>query len=283
MKTKVLYIVIFQCIFFIGNLFSINFSAADLMRSVKLDNNKIIFDGSETWITEGYYVIEGHEEYNIEWEIQNGISFISFNYDGKMLGNETHGLKKYLVLYDETKNFMFLTLYNSNNDLIYEIFGWKYTVDAGRGGRATASSELREGNIIYSIENLINVDHLIPWAEGVDGSGIGQKINMTLSGNNTPNWFGLLFSNGYVDYNRTHLYSDNNRVKKIRIYFGDLGNYMDFDIKDTPNYQYLQFPYAYQDYFNGLIIKYITIEILEVYRGNKWDDTCINLLYVIAD
>ncbi len=268
------------------NIFGIDFSAADLNRYVQLTDTKIIFEETEYIFTDAsnYTTHDNKEEYDIKWEIQSTISYIQFNYTGNLLKNETNGIKRYLVLYDTTDNFMFLTLYNTKNELIYEIFGWKYNINAGRSGIANATSELHERNIIYKAGNLVDVDNLIPWVEGVNGPGIGQKITLSLKGNNYPSWFGILVSNGFVDYNRPDLFSENNRIKKIRIHYGNLGKYSDFDLLDTPNYQYLSFPFGYNDYFeNEIKFGFITIEILEIYKGDKWDDTCINLIYAIAD
>lgn len=265
------------------NIFCIDFSAADLHRRIELTDSKIIFEEIEYTSNDSSDYITHKEEYELTWEIQNTISYIQFDYTGKLLENETNGVKKYLILYDVTENFMFLTLYNAQNKLVYEIFGWKYTLDAGRSGFPKANSELRERDIVYKAENLVDVDNLVPWVEGVNGSGIGQKITLLLLGNSNPCWFGLLVSNGFVDYNRPYLFADNNRVKKIRVHYGNLGKYTDFDLLDISNYQYLEFPYGYEDYWGEIEFSFITIEILEVYKGNRWDDTCINLIYTIAD
>jgi hypothetical protein len=248
---------------------------------IEIDDHKIVF-GEWDEISK----TETKEEYLIEWENIHGISYILFNYTGKALQNETNGYKKYLILYDETSNFMYLTLYNSKNKLVYEIFGWKYTVNAGRRGKVEATSELKEGNVTYGANNLVNPDLLMPWAEGVNGSGIGQKIILTL-GNYDPAWYCILISNGYVDYNKPYLYKNNNRVKTIRMWYGDTGDYTDHEIKDTAHYQEVGFSskYAGNRFEENPKIKitYITLEIVDVYSGDKWDDTCINLLYAVAD
>jgi hypothetical protein len=276
MNKKLVFLI--ACLLCKSSVFSLSYSASDLFRSVEIDDHKIAFEERDE--ISGAIIIK--EEYVIEWEYLNGISYILFNYTGKALKNETNGYKNYLLLYDETNNFMFLTLYNSNNKLVYELFGWKYILDAGRRGIAEAASELKEGNITYSAHNLVNPDILMPWAEGVNGSGIGQKIILSL-GDYNPAWAGILISNGYVDYNRPYLYKNNNRVKKIRMWYGDTGEYADYDIKDTAHYQYLPFRTKYGGYVSEIKIRYITLEIMDIYSGDRWDDTCINLIYAVAD
>ncbi len=61
----------------------------------------------------------------------------------------------------------------------------------------------------------------------------------------------------------------NSRVKKIRIWYDDENVFQDFEIEDTPNYQILEL-------LNP--VKNISIEILDVYKGDLWEDTCISVL-----
>lgn len=49
------------------------------------------------------------------------------------------------------------------------------------------------------------------WVEGVNGNGIGEKINFETNGEV------LYFFNGYVSFSKPWLYTDNGRVKKIKI------------------------------------------------------------------
>ncbi|QQO10390.1 NADase-type glycan-binding domain-containing protein [Breznakiella homolactica] len=280
MKRRWFFIIL--CIFKTSFLFCLNYSASDLSRSITLTDTKIIFEESEKIFSPEYKILTNKEEYMITWEFSNGIAYINFNYTGKMFNGEENGEKKYLVLYDEPANHLYISFYNKDNELIYELFGWKYTIDGKNKVTAQASSELQEKNILYSAENILNLNKLIPWVEGIDGAGIGEKIKITRKENNY--FFGMLLSNGFVDYNRPNLYVNNNRVKKIRIYYGETGNFTDFEINDSPHYQYIQFPYSYNEYWNsGIIIDYIEVEILDVYKGDRWDDTCINSIYILAD
>jgi hypothetical protein len=242
-------------------------------------NLKITGYGSEITLTDEKIIItdefwnENPEEYDITWEIQGELSYITFNYTGKSLGkNINHGIKKYLVLYGNP----YIVLFDENNKMVQFVFGWKYTMMLDF--TAMATSELVERNTTYNSSNIVDVFNLIPWAEGVNGSGIGEIITF-IPKYSLHSRFGLYFiiSNGYVDYNRPYLYNYNNRVKKIRIYVIGYDNkieFKDLEITDTPNYQgfYLKFG---EDAYN---IEQIKVEILEVYRGDRYDDTCINFL-----
>jgi hypothetical protein len=229
------------------------------------------------------------EEYDITWENINGVEYITFNYTGKFLDEygrrpQPHGIKRYLILYGgeiDDRHGDFLFLYNDNNELVFNCWSRlalnNFTPEYNL---ISATSELVEGNITYSVRNLQDRNRLQPWAEGSRGSGIGEKIfiefdpaNRTgLSPRNISRWSirGIAISNGFVDYNRPYLYQYNNRVKKIRVHFIDPDDYMDFDVLDTPQIQLF--------IFDRRSAK-VQIEILEVYSGERWDDTCINNIF----
>lgn len=75
-----------------------------------------------------------------------------------------------------------------------------------------ASSELSNSQGHYSADNLIN-HGWEPWAEGVQGSGIGESFTFKLSGKGVISGFAL--KNGHGDLN---YFSQNNRVKSFKIY-----------------------------------------------------------------
>ncbi|MBQ0166757.1 MAG: hypothetical protein KBT02_06610 [Treponema sp.] len=130
----------------------------------------------------------------------------------------------------------------------------------------SASSELKEGAITYSAGNLASFDLKTPWVEGVPGNGIGETISFYIAEK-----YLYLFS-GYISYDKPYLYEQNARPKKIKITITDKGNSQEFifDLVDTPNPQTLEFPdRMYGD---------ATLEILDVYPGTKYQDTCIHAI-----
>jgi hypothetical protein len=206
------------------------------------------------------------EVYNITWEEKGKFAYISFNYNGKLLGNNVqHGYKRYLIIYNMNE----ASLYDQNNRLVYQASSIKYTFNSDF--TIQASSELIERNIKYSVENCMKINELIPWVEGSSGSGIGESITLLPKYEIMfPNII-LKISNGFVDYNRNYLYEYNNRAKKIRIHNVGQNEYKDIDLEDTPNYQ------VFNIGFNNKINK-ILVEILEVYVGERYNDLCIDLL-----
>ena len=70
---------------------------------------------------------------------------------------------------------------------------------------------MTEGKKTYCASNLANLELNSPWGEGVNGNGIGEKISFETNGEV------LYFFNGYVSFSKPWLYTDNGRVKKIKI------------------------------------------------------------------
>jgi hypothetical protein len=102
----------------------------------------------------------------------------------------------------------------------------------------------------------------IPWVEGKADSGIGESITVSLE--NPVNVINIL--NGYVDIEKKHLYRQNNRVSVMKII--DLDNNKEYilNFKDKV-------------YYNSQVLdgktRNIKLIIEDVYKGTKFNDTCI--------
>ena len=131
----------------------------------------------------------------------------------------------------------------------------------------SASSYLVEGDKKYTVENLRNPTLETSWVEGVVGYGINEKIVLnSFEGN------GLYFFNGYVSFSSPDLYSKNSRVKKLKVTDLNTNISIVFDIEDTPNPQLLDLK-LYK-------LWNIELEIIDVYKGSLYKDTCINSIYI---
>jgi hypothetical protein len=139
----------------------------------------------------------------------------------------------------------------------------------------TSSSSLREGNISHTPDR-INLNANEAWAEGAKGSGVGEYIifNEKIDVIHET----LFISFGYVSYSKPNLFSDNARPKKIKVSWADTNQSVIMDLYDTPNFQVIEKPKRNFDSegFSGPI----KIEILEVYPGTKYSDTCIFAAFV---
>jgi hypothetical protein len=123
----------------------------------------------------------------------------------------------------------------------------------------SASSELKEGNTVYSTYNLDDKTDIC-WATR---NGIGERIILERNGLGYRG--GLYIATGFVSMSRPHLYKQNSRPKRIRI-SAEGEELRVVELKDTYHLQYIgDIPYT--DVF---------IDILEVYPGSRFNDTCIN-------
>ncbi len=178
--------------------------------------------------------------------------------------------KKYLILSNEN----LLYLIDENNKLIcyviseinpnrMEVFGYALPTVF------SASSELKEKDITYFAKNLDVVDSVKPWVEAAKSDGTGEYIKIDYEGIN-----GLIISNGYVDYNKPNLYENNNRVKVFEVYNQDNRKIQEIELTDSPDPQVFKI----KEKCNS-----IKLVIKEVYKGSKWNDTCVNFIKIIPE
>ena len=123
----------------------------------------------------------------------------------------------------------------------------------------------------YKVENLCDYVVETPWVENVKGDGIGEGFTIK---NGVPHEIAypyLLIMNGYISYQKPYLYKMNNRIKKIKVSGVKSGVSKVLDVLDTPHPQTVDISFIKD-------IEDIRVEIAEVYKGTKYDDTCINYL-----
>jgi hypothetical protein len=138
-------------------------------------------------------------------------------------------------------------------------------------GIVSSSSYLIESGVSYPPDNLaINYRTDKPWVEGVEGHGINEKIFFEKGfGINCS----LHISIGYISYDKPYLYYQNSRPKTIKLSVENKFSIM-VDLKDTPHYQEILLP---SDIYQEDIL---ILEILDVYPGTKYEDTCINTIFI---
>ena len=146
----------------------------------------------------------------------------------------------------------------------------------------SASSSLKEEqygqDVVYAPINLFrafeigcrchpywwNYSH-IPWVEGAKGYGINETISVEFKNQ----IYGFSILNGYADIQNMKLFKENSRVKKLKV--EDLTNKLEYTM-------------TFEDkvYFNYLELskpsKSIKLTILDVYKGTKYQDTCISAM-----
>ena len=132
-----------------------------------------------------------------------------------------------------------------------------------------ASSFLTDPKKAYRPENIGEFYLDAPWVEGGKGQGIGEKIRF--STNTLPTRYGTVSGfyifNGFVSFDKPELYLKNSRVKILKVIDVKSGVSRNVTLQDTPEPQYID-----TREFQGTEIE---LEILEVYPGSAYEDTCI--------
>lgn len=123
-----------------------------------------------------------------------------------------------------------------------------------------ASSQMESCPVEYAFDGREDT----MWTEGVWGNGIGETIEITLNEEHKVN--GLTLYNG----NRAShdLYEKYGRVKTIRITFSD-GSQKQYEVADN------FYTSSQVNFINPIQTDTLKIEILEVYEGTTYQNTCI--------
>lgn len=129
------------------------------------------------------------------------------------------------------------------------------------------SSFLKEKEVVYSVDNLDKSFLDSPWVEAVKGDGIGEGFTIKNSRNIVYPY--LLIMNGYISYRKPYLYKQNNRIKKIKVTGLKSGKTKILDVLDTPHPQTVDISFITEP-------EDIRVEIADVYKGTKYDDTCLH-------
>ena len=152
------------------------------------------------------------------------------------------------------------------------------------GGRdtASASSELKPlKGITYSARNSHDLSYKTAWIEGVPGYGIGEYLLYSFPPEN-PRITKVIIVNGYVK--SANAWKENSRVKKLKMYINNKP-FAILNLADTRREQSFSFaPIGNGDRKNFEMLKSkpwwtMKFEIMEVYPGDRYDDTAITEIY----
>jgi len=156
------------------------------------------------------------------------------------------------------------------DDGVKNIFAWSELTQNQNGKSIKYQSSNLLQPIILTIEetvwvtlNQINP----PWAEGVPGPGIGGTIDVEFSRQTKE----IDILNGYVDLAKRNLYKENNRLKTIRVDSEKPKFSITFNFEDLVKFHEIPLPMATEK---------VRITIVDVYKGTKYDDTCVTKLFI---
>ena len=256
-KIMILIVILFNT-FFVYSENAINFDewyeCEDGFRAIHFyQNNKINF---RDFSFDQQYDL-WNQSYKYSSEESKGIYKIKLDNGKELVGLVS---KNYLVLYEvgELRPFF--------------IGGIGISVEATYPlGEVESSSFLTENGKEYKSSNLDNLNSDSPWVEGVKGYGVGEKL---IFQTNMP---GIAFFSGYFSINNPSLYEKNSRVKKVKFKCLENGKEVIWNFEDTAGGQQVDLSNLFK--YDGSAGVHIEMEILEVYKGTKYADTCINGMY----
>lgn len=114
----------------------------------------------------------------------------------------------------------------------------------------------------YEGEMVSDKDFSTAWCPS-DG-GVGSKISYVFNSPVKASYFGVV--PGFA--RDEAIYKQNNRIKSLSLYFDDV-KFKDYELGDAYEMQFVEFG-------EEKTFKKITIEVIAVYAGSKYQDTCIS-------
>lgn len=138
----------------------------------------------------------------------------------------------------------------------------------------TASSSLKsQGENHYEAKNAHDLNYKTAWIEGVEGYGIGEYLIYNFSPE-SPRINEIIVANGYVKTKSS--WENNSRVKKMKVYIND-EPFAILNLKDEQAIQSYKVPLLGR--YSETLDWTLKFEILEVYKGKKYDDVAISEIY----
>jgi hypothetical protein len=137
--------------------------------------------------------------------------------------------------------------------------------------KITSSTYLKdEGKITYLPDNIHDFDLFSAWVPDISNGAIGKKINFHFKPF-APRVNEIIVWNGYIK--NSDLWKANSRVAKFKLIVNGKPTAI-LELKDVNNTQSFKInPIQSTDSTKDLIL---TLEILEVYKGTKYDDVAVS-------
>lgn len=133
----------------------------------------------------------------------------------------------------------------------------------------------QSGSTTYTAGNIHDFNYKNVWAEGVPGYGEGEYIVYTFP-ENCPRLTTVIVANGHVKSEKA--WRDNSRVKTMLVYY-DGKPYAILNLEDSRSEQTFELCDTLGYRGDEAKVWTLKFEILEVYPGEKYDDTVISELY----
>lgn len=169
----------------------------------------------------------------------------------------------------EAQEFTYSNVFYLWEDGIQSIKASSVLREKTKSGQEILYDESQLRQTFYGVhESTVNMNtYKRAWAEGVPGPGIGEKLSIVFTFPTDH----MMVLNGYVNLKRMDLYTANNRVKTAVIESKDPQFRIEYTFDDVVCFSEISFPERTRE---------VTFTIQDVYKGTKYDDTCITAIYV---
>lgn len=198
-----------------------------------------------------------------------------------LLSELSSGKKKWDKLTAEEQGLLeqYSEVYSDIWDIVGKGDDWS---DYGGPYEVIASSYLKsQGSNNYKPKNAYDLNYENAWVEGTSGYGIGEFLMYKFSAS-SPRITEIIVVNGYVKSESA--YRNNSRVKKLKVYLNDK-SYAILHLEDKiANQGFKVEPIGNNEREDLNVLKTkpewtLKFEILEVYKGVKYDDVVISEIY----
>jgi hypothetical protein len=170
------------------------------------------------------------------------------------------------------------TLLNKYGEIVESVWdiidgGCSWYCGGGNYAVKASSSLHPEKGIVYKAAKANDISYRTAWVEGKEDEGIGEYLEYYFK-NKSPRVTKIIISNGYMKSEAA--WKNNNRVKKLNFYVnGKL--YGVLNLEDSRTDQVFDIgTFGHNKNGTDLIMRF---EILEVYKGDKFNDTAITEIY----
>ena len=190
----------------------------------------------------------------------------------KEINRQNELLQKKIPTASEQKELnMLLEKYGEVVENAWDIIDGGCSWYCGGGNyKIKASSSLGDS---YKAEFANDLSYKTAWVEGKKDEGTGEYLEYYFK-NDSPRITEIIISNGYMKSEET--WKNNNRVKKLKLYVNGVPLGV-LNLKDSRTDQYFEVgTLGHNKNGTDLILKF---EILEVYKGSKYNDTAITEIY----
>ena len=183
--------------------------------------------------------------------------------------------KANLTKAEQTELDKLLTTYGETVTSVWSVISDGCSWYCGGGNyKVFASSELKsQGKSNYTAKSANDFSYKTAWVEAKKDAGMGEYIEYSFK-NLSPRITSIIISNGYMKSDL--VWKNNNRVKLLKLYLnGEV--YGLLKLTDTKTDQEFKVgTLGHNPNGEDLVLRF---EIVEVYRGEKYNDTAITEIY----